>query len=497
MIVMKRSFLNEDGTVGPALLKRVLELHSFNVRRLQKLADYDAGKHDILNREFTNTDIPNVKVVCNHAAYIKDMAVAYVHGEPVQYSCEDEALQQSYLDWCTEVEEDCHNFELGDDIGVFGYGLEYVYMSTDETPIPKLACLSPLNSFLVVDDTVEHKEMFAVTVDTDYDISGNVRGYNISVSMPEYYFQYYSTTLLSNEYELVDIQDNPFGEVQVIEYQNNKKEIGDFEPVISLIDAYNLLESDRISDKEQFVDSFLVLINQMLGDDMAEKVETIKALREMKVLEIDQDGDAKWLTKTLTESDVEVLRMAIKSDIHEFSKVPDMTDQNFVGNASGVAMKYKLLGLEQKGNTKERYFKKGLRKRLKLLDKINYIRGANTNLSVDMGIKMERSLPVDTQERINVAQAELNILSKKSVIERYDPEIDVNAEMEQKDAETQQDILNAQQSIMAEDYENFGGGNNGQYEDGEEGTINGDSDTADKGSDRNKQRAGKSSKAAK
>ena len=160
-------------------------------------------------------------------------------------------------------------------------------------------------------------------------------------------------------------------------------------------------------------------------------------------------------------------------------------------------MKYKLLGLEQKGNTKERYFKKGLRKRLKLLDKINYIKGANTNLAVDMGIKMERSLPVDTQERINVAQAELNILSKKSVIERYDPEIDVNAEMEQKDAETQQDILNAQQSMMAEDYENFGGGNDGQDEYREEGANNGDSDTADKGSDRKKQRAGKSSKAAK
>ena len=83
------------------------------------------------------------------------------------------------------------------------------------------------------------------------------------------------------------------------------------------------------------------------------------------------------------------------------------------------------------------------------------------------------------------------------MVGRYDPEIDVNAEMEQKDAETQQDILNAQQSMMAEDYENFGGGNNGQYEDGEEGANNGNSDTADKGSDRKKQRTGKSSKSVK
>ena len=57
-----------------------------------------------------------------------------------------------------------------------------------------------------------------------------------------------------------------------------------------------------------------------------------------------------------------MLKKAIKDDIHEFSKVPCLTDENFVGNASGVAMKYKLLGFEGLGKTKERYFKRGLRK---------------------------------------------------------------------------------------------------------------------------------------
>ena len=41
-------------------------------------------------------------------------------------------------------------------------------------------------------------------------------------------------------------------------------------------------------------------------------------------------------------------------------------DENFAGNVSGVAMEYKLLGLEMITKVKERQYKKGLRKRIRL-----------------------------------------------------------------------------------------------------------------------------------
>ncbi|WP_270471974.1 phage portal protein, partial [Hungatella hathewayi] len=70
--------------------------------------------------------------------------------------------------------------------------------------------------------------------------------------------------------------------------------------------------------------------------------------------------------RTFDESGVEILKKAIEQDIHKFSHIPCMTDESFGGNVSGVAMEFKLLGMENITKIKTRYYKRGLRKRLRL-----------------------------------------------------------------------------------------------------------------------------------
>ena len=48
------------------------------------------------------------------------------------------------------------------------------------------------------------------------------------------------------------------------------------------------------------------------------------------------------------------------------SHIPCMTDENFSGNVSGVAMEFKLLGMENITKIKTRYYRKGLRKRMRI-----------------------------------------------------------------------------------------------------------------------------------
>ena len=45
-------------------------------------------------------------------------------------------------------------------------------------------------------------------------------------------------------------------------------------------------------------------------------------------------------------------------------------DSHFSGNVSGLAMEYKLLGFEQKIKIKERFFVKGLEKRIELISRL-------------------------------------------------------------------------------------------------------------------------------
>ena len=90
-------------------------------------------------------------------------------------------------------------------------------------------------------------------------------------------------------------------------------------------------------------------------------------LRESRMLaNLPTDGKAEYLTKTLQEGDVDILRQNIENDIHKISMVPNMSDNNFVGNSSGVAIRYKLLAFEQNIKNKERYMEKGLMERFKL-----------------------------------------------------------------------------------------------------------------------------------
>lgn len=111
---------------------------------------------------------------------------------------------------------------------------------------------------------------------------------------------------------------------------NNKLAIGDFELQIPLIDAYNALMSDRITDKEQFIDAILAIYGTLLSDEdesgTEEEDQNIKKakerLKKYKVLEMPDTAKAEYLTRTFDESGVEILKKAIEQDIHKFSHIP-------------------------------------------------------------------------------------------------------------------------------------------------------------------------------
>lgn len=451
-IIKDRDLLNEDGSIPIKLLVKCIDEHKAIVRnRYEKLNKYYDGEHKILNRTLSSTSLPNNKVVANHAEYITDMATGYVFGTPVSYGGKGaEELNKIFI----EIDEDSHNNELASDLSIFGVGYELIYMNNEEVPYPELAVVSPLNSFIVVDSTVKHKPMFGVTHYPKYDIDNSLKGYDVNVYTDKDITHYFFTDLTSESATIDDPEEHYFKGVPLIEYKNNKKFKGDFEGVITLIDAYNLLQSDRINDKEQVVDALLAVIGASLGDDEEEKIKTGKLLKELKILELDQGGDAKWLVKSLNETEIEVLKKSLKDDIHEFSKVPCLTDENFVGNASGVAMKYKLLGFEQLGKTKERYFKQGLRQRLKLMANIENIRAKNINPS-DIDITMKRSLPVDDELAARIAQETDGFISWETRVKRFDEEIDIDEERKRLDEEKKKNIEDQQKAFGSYDFKNI------------------------------------------
>ncbi len=447
-ILKDRDLLNEDGSIPDQLLAKCISNHKAMMDRYIHLNNYYDGEHKILSRTLSSDNLPNNKIVANHAEYITDMTTGYVFGTPITYSGDGaDELNDIFI----TIDEDSHNNELALDMSIMGIGYELLFMNDDEVPYPELAVCSPLNSFLVCDTTVKQKPMFAVTYFEKRDIDDQLKGYDINVYTEDKKYHYFIQDISSKVFELKDEEEHYFDGIPLIEYKNNKKLRGDFEGVITLIDAYNLLQSDRVNDKEQVVDALLAVIGASLGDDEEEKIKTGRLLKELKIIELDEGGDAKWLVKNLNETEIEVLKRALKDDIHEFSKTPCLTDENFVGNASGIAMKYKLLGFEQLGKTKERYFKQGLRQRLKLMSNIENIRAKNIDSS-NIDIAMKRSLPVDDELMARIAQETDGFISWETRVKRFDGEIDIEEERKRLDEENKKKVEQQQEAFGSYDF---------------------------------------------
>ena len=414
----------------PAAAAKYIQRHGNEIEYLTKLDAYYRGKQDILYR-VKDADLSNNKLVCNHAKYIADFTSAFLIGEPVTYTSKNDIT--ALTDALAAADASTQDIDLAHDGAIFGRSYELIYLNEDAEL--KLAKISPLNGFVVYDDTVEQKPMFGVHYYPTYDENGVLTGYKGSICTDTYM----QDILLSPSHGLLsngEPVDHYFGKVPLNEIYNNAERMGDFEVVMTLMDAYNTLQSDRVNDKEQFVKALLVIKGQVLGDTDEESAETYNAIRKQGVMTLDQGSDASFLTRQLDEGSVEILSKSISHDIHKFSCVPDMSDENFAGNVSGVAMKLKLLGLEQITKFKERYFSEGLKYRLECIANVLKVQGGAAVSVKDIAMQFTHSLPANEVELAQLISMLAGTVSQETLISRLpfvkDPKEEIKAVSKEK-----------------------------------------------------------------
>lgn len=356
----------DELNIDKQAVRHLIMKHRSHVTDLAKLKAYYEGQHKIL----TDSERQN-KLVCNHAKDISDTATSYFIGNPVSYKSKGDITDLTdALELAGADEADGDN---GLDLSIYGRAYEYIYTKQDATDL-QIKNLEPENTFMVYDDSIEQNELFAVYYYAKVDSRDKRNTVYVATILTENYRYVANIEDIEGPQGILDGPEAHFkGEVPVIEYLNNKLAIGDYELQIPLIDAYNALMSDRITDKEQFIDAILAIYGTLLSDEDAEEEgdgkcsqEAMKRLKEKKLIEMPAATKAEYLTRTFDETGVEILKKAIEQDIHKFSHIPCMTDESFGGNVSGVAMEFKLLGMENITKIKTRYYKKGLRKRLRI-----------------------------------------------------------------------------------------------------------------------------------
>lgn len=430
----------DEKNIKKELVVKLIREHEKQLPRFKKLKKYYLGEHDILSKQRAKNK-PNYKPVCNHAKDIADTSTGYFMGNTISYSnSEDTDIDELLIAFDNaEVDESDHDNAL--DMAIYGVAYEYVYARENEN-ILDIKSLEVENTFIVYDDSIEQQPLFGVYYFKRKENKADTETYQAVIMTKQFV---YSIVLEGKEKGVISDKPIPhnMGDIPIIEYKNNKYSIGDFEQQIGLIDSYNSLTANRINDKEQFIDSILVLYGARLGDDEEESIKAMESLAEHKLLELHPEARAEYLSKTLNENEVETLRNAVKQDIYTFSHIPNLTDENFAGNSSGVAMEFKLLGLEMITKIKQRYYVKGLKKRIKLF--ANYL--GLTQIAIDANSiipHFSRSLPKNLLEISQIVSNLDGKVSQETLLSQIPFVEDPMSEIEKVNEEKQENIAQNQ-----------------------------------------------------
>lgn len=409
------------------IISKIIQRHK-DTTRYDKLHKYYIGEHDILNSSKSDSSAPNNKIVSNMAKYITDTATGYFIGLPVVYSSQNTQLIEKLQDVYDYNDEQDTNAEVAKYCSIYGHCCEMLYV--DEDAEVRFHRLRPQEIILIY-ETGHNSLIAAIRIITLTDIENKTTiKYEYWTANEVWHFNSNNDKIVLQTIEAHNWNDVPF-----IEYVNNEERIGDFEGVISIIDAYNRALSNS-ANMFQYNDEALLKIMK-IGDITS---GDIKEMKEQGAIILDDGGDIDWLLKVIDDTALENHKNRLNQDMHASSSVPNLSDAAFGGNMSGVAISYKLWNLEQICAMKERKFKKGLQRRVELISNIFFQTSIKKYDYRDVEMQFRRNKPQNILEIAQIIQTLSSDLSRESRLKLLPVVENIQDELNKLEAEKQGDI---------------------------------------------------------
>ena len=272
-----------------SVLTKAISVHESNRSDIQYLYDYYKGKTPILGKTKEIRENINHKICVNRAHEIVDFKLGYCFGEPIQYirRGEEENLTDDIAklnDYMYLADKATADKELAEWMLICGVGYRMA-MPTDTFSI---YTLDPRNTFVIRYSGLGHPVVAAVTYVEKENLG---RIYSVYTDT-----EYFKTDLISVDAEPVYLGGNP-----IVEYRADNAMLGSFEIVLPLLDAINEIESNRLDDIVQFVNSFLAVVGAELDE------ETVNNINEWKMMALPEGADAKYLAASMKQSDIQTL----------------------------------------------------------------------------------------------------------------------------------------------------------------------------------------------
>lgn len=413
--------LPKDTELTLPLLAQLLDEHRREVdNRYKKLKDAYESEHDILKQPAKPKYKPDNRIVVNFPKYIVDTMNGYFIGNPVKTVADDAAVAEyvEYLDQYND--QDDNNAELAKLCGIYGKAYEMYF--TDENAELCMTYLSPVEAFMVFDDSILERPLFFVRRYKDKD---NTEHGSVSDGTTVRNFK------VTGGLQWLDEEVHHFSDVPATEYVANAEKQGLFEPVLSIVNAYNKALSEKANDVDYFADAYLKILGAMMEDD------DLKFIRDNRVVNFTGDGDTgvvvEFMDKPNNDGSQENLLNRMERLIFQISMVANISDENF-GTASGIALQYKLQAMSNLERTLRRKFTSAMNRRYKVL-----FGHPASKVPVDAWVQLHYqftpNLPANMLEEAQIAGAMEGIVSKETQLKVLSIVDDIQGELEKMDEE--------------------------------------------------------------
>lgn len=371
-----------------------------------------------MSKVATDVGKPCNRIVTNYCYNIVQNYLGYITGIDVAYSsCDDfDAVQDvlNYNDVRTEDSEYLRNALI------FGRAFEINYV--DEDAIQRFKVLDSRECIPIYSNDLNNDLLYVIRYYVADTVNNDQDEYYIEVYGNKFIRKYKSSNAFAT-LSLLEEQPNYYNQVPVTVFSLNADEESIFDKVITLQDAYNKLLSSEVDDFESFCDAYLVLKGCMADAD------DLVAMKQNRVLMMDADAEASYLTKSVSDTQIENMLKNINDTIHKIANSPDFNDEKLMAQ-SGIAMRYKLVGFENVSSNIVANMTKALQKRIELICSILHLTGSD-NTWRDVHIVFTRNLPENITETAQVINQLRGIVSDKTLISLLPFIKDVDAEVEQ------------------------------------------------------------------
>ena len=421
--------VNKNTELTAELLQKMLNrFFVSDVPKLKKYKNYYDGKQAILNKSYNDESKPCSRVVTNYCQDIADAYCGYLASPSyISYKSENDitAIMDvlRYNDYQTEDSE----FLLD----ALKYGIAYELMYIDEAAQVRFRLINPTSAFAIFDDSLTGDLLYFVRMykANDWDESDL---YKVDV-YSDISIKHYTMAGANGSLNFVDEVPHYFSQcpANVLALPDEKPV---FECILSLQDAANEILSDEIDDYSAFCDAYLSLI----GADI--DAEDVASMKENRVLVLPEGAAANWLTKNSSDAQVENILKRIHDNIYRIAKCPDFSSETFVGGvSSGVAIRYRLTGMETRAAAICAKMKKALQRRIEIITGIASLK-LGEEVFRDIEINFKRNIPEDNTSIVNLVNALKGTVSDATLLSQIPFVADVQKELDAIKKQKQENI---------------------------------------------------------